>query len=455
MRKIFRKDKKAKIFVSQGDELVQTGNYNAAIVMYDAGLKEAPRDATILTRRSFAYTLLSPPRLDLAFQDADAAVRHGPTNWRAWSQKGDVLLKQGNPRAAVEAFVEAVRLARGEDRHTAQRSLIHAQALLNQTLSTPVVDLPAPAPAPAPVLPSTHLSNQPLPTNPVHTAPNTFPSASSNTPLEQIPSQVDRSPVPALRSSPDLNPPLSSGQAPQSEFSSTTRNHPSTVSGQAPTSSINQPPGNTGTPSNKPRPAGASTFPDAIPRVPPVPQQNAPATTTTPATTTSDPEPVSPPPGTSIPSNPPVNPRIGQGSSQSTIAPPPRSPPVTRAHDTTSVSQAPVSSVPLTAEDLIDLAPEAPPRYEPAINHTDPTVRSLSQQAVSAQLTQLETTLAIKNKGSVSIRPYTAAGYIDAVQLVYVGMTLLQLTSRELGTATYLHTSFRAWYMLSSASPLG
>jgi hypothetical protein len=107
------------------------------------------------------------------------------------------------------------------------------------------------------------------------------------------------------------------------------------------------------------------------------------------------------------------------------------------------VSQAPVLNVPLTADDLINLAPEAPPRYEPAINHTDPTVRVLSQQAVTAQLTHLETTLAVKNKGSVLIRPYTAAGYIDAIQLVYVGMTQLELTPRELGTPTYLHKTFR------------
>jgi hypothetical protein len=77
------------------------------------------------------------------------------------------------------------------------------------------------------------------------------------------------------------------------------------------------------------------------------------------------------------------------------------------------------------------------------LTNADPTVRALSQEALTAQLTELQTVLAPKNKGSLSIRPYTAAGSIDAMQLVYVGMTLFELTARELGTPTYIHPSFR------------
>jgi hypothetical protein len=49
------------------------------------------------------------------------------------------------------------------------------------------------------------------------------------------------------------------------------------------------------------------------------------------------------------------------------------------------------------------------------------------------------------------MRPYTAAGSIDAVQTIYVGMTQPELTSRELGTPTYLHPSFRMFGLLVNA----
>ena len=55
----------------------------------------------------------------------------------------------------------------------------------------------------------------------------------------------------------------------------------------------------------------------------------------------------------------------------------------------------------------------------------------------------LETSLVTKNKGSLSVRPYTAAGTIDAIQLYYVGMIQAEMTARELGTPTYPHPSFR------------
>jgi len=68
------------------------------------------------------------------------------------------------------------------------------------------------------------------------------------------------------------------------------------------------------------------------------------------------------------------------------------------------------------------------------------------------QLAQLQTTLAASNKGSISIRPYTSTGSIDAVRLVYVGMTLLELTARELGTPTYQHSTFRMSDFLRNAT---
>lgn len=61
---------------------------------------------------------------------------------------------------------------------------------------------------------------------------------------------------------------------------------------------------------------------------------------------------------------------------------------------------------------------------------------------VEQKIRELEQALKVKNKGSLSIRPYTTAGSIDAIRLLYVGMTQNELTGRELGTPTYLHPNF-------------
>ena len=130
--------------------------------------------------------------------------------------------------------------------------------------------------------------------------------------------------------------------------------------------------------------------------------------------------------------------QISGGTSRNASNQPTQSIPAARtndANDSSPVSQA-VPNPPLAPEDL-------PPGYTPDPTNPNPTVRALSQQALVTQLTQLQTTLAVRNKGSISIRPYAAARSIDAVQTVYVGMTQLQLTARELGTPTYIHSSFR------------
>jgi hypothetical protein len=130
--------------------------------------------------------------------------------------------------------------------------------------------------------------------------------------------------------------------------------------------------------------------------------------------------------------------------------------PVTHAHDSSNVSQTSTSTVldnldlwdPLVdnldfREPLANDTPSgAPPSYTPSFNNPDPAVRALSQQALQTQLTELETALRTRKKGSISIRPYTSAGNIDAVQLVYIGLTQLELTDRELGTPVYLDPSF-------------
>ena len=70
---------------------------------------------------------------------------------------------------------------------------------------------------------------------------------------------------------------------------------------------------------------------------------------------------------------------------------------------------------------------------------TTPTV---TVTEVDRRLDGLNSALAGKNKGSLSIRPYTTADGIDAIQLLYVGMVQGELTQREIGKPNYLHPTF-------------
>ncbi len=77
---------------------------------------------------------------------------------------------------------------------------------------------------------------------------------------------------------------------------------------------------------------------------------------------------------------------------------------------------------------------DAPPAYTP--NLRDPA-------QLRRQLDELDASLKEKNKGALTISPYTLPGSIDAIRLLYIGLTTLDLTAREYGTPTYLHPNFR------------
>jgi hypothetical protein len=63
----------------------------------------------------------------------------------------------------------------------------------------------------------------------------------------------------------------------------------------------------------------------------------------------------------------------------------------------------------------------------------------LSVAEIGRRIAQLEHSLAIKTRGCLTIRAYTLPGNIDAVMLMYVGMTQAELTQREVPNPTYLH----------------
>jgi Tetratricopeptide repeat len=266
-------------FQTRGDELSQNSDYNGAVVMYDAALKIRKTDPVLLLSRSLAYMMSTPPRLDLALQDADTALRYDSSNCQGWLQKGKCHLKNGDINQAEEAFVKAVTFARGTDRLAAQTSLADVRARRTQLTTEP-----------------------------------------SSVPVQSTP------------------------------------------------------------PTNPPDP-----------------------------TTT----------------------RV----------------PIPRPINESSGSQIPATNPPINLGDLVGLTPEAPPGYSPNITSSDPSVRTLS---LTSRLTQMTTSLTSKTKGSLSIRPHTAPGGIDAVRLYYIGMTTLELTDREYGTLTFLHPSFCKYIFLIS-----
>lgn len=83
---------------------------------------------------------------------------------------------------------------------------------------------------------------------------------------------------------------------------------------------------------------------------------------------------------------------------------------------------------------------DPPPRYSAEPNPS-PRRSTLTIAYINDRLQSLGFDLAPRNKGRLKVKPYKSTHSIKAVRLVYVGMTNLELTSRELSTPTYLHES--------------
>ena len=122
MRKFFRKKVSSQgqpadsqPFRSRGDDLAKLGDYNGAVVMYNAALLNAPNDRDLLSSRSVAYSMSTPPKLDFASKDADDIIQLNPRWWQGWLRKGEVLFKSGNFKRAEEALTYALGFANSND----------------------------------------------------------------------------------------------------------------------------------------------------------------------------------------------------------------------------------------------------------------------------------------------------------------------------------------------------
>lgn len=141
-------------------------------------------------------------------------------------------------------------------------------------------------------------------------------------------------------------------------------------------------------------------------------------------------------------------------------APPPLTTPLTRRE---SVAQRNYAS-PTSASRPANTAQEVPasrlsdttttavlendpslPSYAPSFDSTDPSIRALNTQVLIEELNAMTNHLKIKNKGAVALRTQaagTAANSVKAIQVVYSYMVATELTSRETGQNTPLHTSY-------------
>ena len=239
------------LFRSRGDDHVQNGDYNAAVVMFTEALRYAPADTTLLISRSLAYMMSTPERLNLALQDADAAIRHDPTNGQAWSQKGEALLREGDIQGAEEALVNAVGFAKGLDKLTAQRSLADVRARRGQTPAAQPSHASVQSTSPTPLsepsllttpLPHTLSVTQTSPTkNPTTAVSGSAPPAPSPSNTESsargpASSAAEHSPTPVHSTPPTASPKPNQPTTPLSSIQQTSSatNPARTISDSAP-----------------------------------------------------------------------------------------------------------------------------------------------------------------------------------------------------------------------------
>ena len=134
--------------------------------------------------------------------------------------------------------------------------------------------------------------------------------------------------------------------------------------------------------------------------------------------------------------------------------------PYAEAAQTTSPQLPDISTMPQTADNASNIGqdpsslsvftadgPEAltenghsdpPPSYsaEPT-----PQRNTLTAADITDRLQRLAVALALRNKGRIRVQTYTSTHSVDAVRLIYVGMSHPELTVRELPVPTYLHES--------------
>ncbi|EEP77420.1 predicted protein [Uncinocarpus reesii 1704] len=366
-------------FRSQGDELTQRGDYNGAVVMYDAALRAAPNDIGLLLSKTTALSMSNPPRLDLALKDADTVIQLDPRSWQGWLEKGRILSRMGDMQGAEEALTNAVGFAQDYGKNVAQSALADVRARRTQFSASSTTTS-------SPAFTSSNISSPPSFSSPPLINVSTPAEGSTSTiPLRpaQQPSQSNKAPIstpPPQTASPRT--------ATQSPLPPQTTTNPATTANNTTSSQTStlQAPDNTNS---------AWTF-------------SSPGRATTPR---------------------PNAQNESSSAAGNTTGQPARANAVNRPPNTSNLTQG--------FNDLIDWAENTPSESPPAYS------RNLRDPAqLQRQMDDLNVALRQKNKGALSISPYTLPGNIDAIRLLYIGLVQADLTAREYGTPTFLHPSY-------------
>ncbi|RIK80589.1 MAG: hypothetical protein DCC68_10610 [Planctomycetota bacterium] len=90
----------------RGDSLANKEDYQGAIAIYDAALKESPDNVEILIARAEARQYSDD--IDGAWTDWHAVLKRSPQNGRAWLGVGDCLMILGKHAEAIAALDEAI-----------------------------------------------------------------------------------------------------------------------------------------------------------------------------------------------------------------------------------------------------------------------------------------------------------------------------------------------------------
>lgn len=142
--------------------------------MYQEALREDQDNALLCLKSCLARTLLIPPQLEEALQDANAAIQRDPSMGAAWKQKGEIYLRKGDYSSAEDAVRQAIAMLQGWEKAQAQHLLVQIRTsnASNPASSTmPAIQVPNAFPGRSNV--------QAVFNNPQVTTTNTLPTRSA------------------------------------------------------------------------------------------------------------------------------------------------------------------------------------------------------------------------------------------------------------------------------------
>lgn len=98
----------------------------------------------------------------------------------------------------------------------------------------------------------------------------------------------------------------------------------------------------------------------------------------------------------------------------------------------------------------LDVPTEAPPQYSAAPTLPTNLVGGASGFIYEGQRTNLQNALTIRRQGALYLRPYTAEGQIDSIQLLFHAHTYLQSILLDLPPQSQVHQTWSKFKWLTT-----